>query len=268
MLGGVAEACDEAGVALVLIPRRTDGDLAHDIVRSAVVDGFVAHCDALDDERRTIVEERRLPIVVLDGRPAPDDPTVDIDEEGGAHAAADHVLSLGHRRLAVVRFQPLTTGMFNSVADRRLAGYRAAAAAHGVDPDSITVVDGLAYDRDEMSAVARALLSRPDRPTAVLAMSDEMAVGVIAAARSLGLRVPADLSVDRVRRHVHRRLVRPAADDRAPTARRQGRRRRPDAARQRRRPAGGHVPRVAGGAGVDRSRRRRRRPAGQLPASV
>ena len=135
MLSGVAEACDEAGVALVLIPRRTDGDLAHDIVRSAVVDGFVAHCDALDDERRTIVEERRLPIVVLDGRPAPDEPSVGIDEEGGAHAAAEHVLSLGHRRLAVVRFQPLTTGMVNSVADRRLAGYRAAAAAHGVDPD-------------------------------------------------------------------------------------------------------------------------------------
>ena len=195
MLGGVAEACDEAGVALVLIPRRTDGDLAHDIVRSAVVDGFVAHCDALDDERRTIVEERRLPIVVLDGRPAPDDPTVDIDEEGGAHAVADHVLALGHRRLAVVRFQPLTTGMVNSVADRRLAGYRAAAAAHGVDPDSITVVEGWAYDREPMVAVARSLLDRPDRPTAVLAMSDEMAVAVIAAARSLGLRVPTDLSV-------------------------------------------------------------------------
>jgi DNA-binding LacI/PurR family transcriptional regulator len=195
MLGGVAEACDEAGVALVLIPRRTDGDLAHDVVRSAVVDGFVAHCDALDDERRTIVEERRLPIVVLDGRPAPDDPTVDIDEEGGASAAADHVLLLGHRRLAVVRFQPLTNGMFNSVADRRLAGYRAAAAAHGVDPSSMAVVDGVAYDRSEMIAVARSLLSRPDRPTAVLAMSDEMAVGVIAAARSLGLSVPGDLSV-------------------------------------------------------------------------
>jgi DNA-binding LacI/PurR family transcriptional regulator len=195
MLGGVAEACDEAGVALVLIPRRTDGDLVHDIVRSAVVDGFVAHCDALDDERRTIVEERRLPIVVLDGRRTPGDPTVDIDEEGGAHAVADHVLSLGHRRLAVVRFQPLTIGMVNSVAERRLAGYRAAAASHGVDPSSVTVVDGWAYDRDEMIAVATALLSRPDRPTAVLAMSDEMAVAVIAAARSLGLSVPSDLSV-------------------------------------------------------------------------
>jgi DNA-binding LacI/PurR family transcriptional regulator len=195
MLGGVAEACDEEGVALVLIPRQTNGDTTHDIVRSAVVDGFVAHCDALDDERRTIVEERRLPIVVLDGRPAPDDPVVGIDEEGGAQAVADHVLGLGHRRLAVVRFQPLTPGMVNTVAERRLAGYRRAMASHGLDPSSLTVVDGWAYDRAEMAAIAHTLLDRPDRPTAVLAMSDEMAAAVIAAARSLGLRVPADLSV-------------------------------------------------------------------------
>ncbi len=195
MLGGVAEACDEAGVALVLVPRRADGDTAHDIVRSAVVDGFVAHCDALDDERRTIVEERRLPIVVLDGAPHPDEPLVGIDEEGGARAVADHVLALGHRRLAAVRFQPLTPEMVNTVAERRLAGYRQAMTAHGLDPSSLDVVDGWAYDRGEMVGIARELLSRPDRPTAVLAMSDEMAVGVIVAARSLGLRVPDDVSV-------------------------------------------------------------------------
>ena len=74
MLGGVAEACDEAGVALVLIPFSRHGDEAHDVIRSAVVDGFVAHCDALDTQRLTIVEERRLPIVVLDGNHAPANP--------------------------------------------------------------------------------------------------------------------------------------------------------------------------------------------------
>lgn len=195
MLSGVAEACDEAGVALVLIPRRRSGDTAHDIVRSAVVDGFVAHCDALDDERRTIVEERGLPIVVLDGQAADGDPLVGIDEERGADAAADHLLALGHRRLGVVRFQPLTPGTVNTVAARRLAGYRRAMDRHGVDPATVTEVDGVAYDRVAMSAIARDLLDRPDRPTAVLAMSDEMAVAVIAAADDLGLRVPADVSV-------------------------------------------------------------------------
>jgi DNA-binding LacI/PurR family transcriptional regulator len=195
MLSGVAAACDEAGVALVLIPRRPAGDAAHDIVRSAVVDGFVAHCDALDDERRTIVEERRLPMVVLDGRAAPDEPVVGIEEERGAHDAAAHVLELGHRRLAVIAFQPLTTGMVNTVSQRRLAGYRSAFREHGIDPAAVPVVDGVAYDRAAMTEIARTLLERPDRPTAVLCMSDEMATGVIAAAAELGLRVPAEVSV-------------------------------------------------------------------------
>ena len=52
MLSGVAQACDEAGVALVLIPSSEERESPKDIVRTAVVDGFVAHCDALDDERR------------------------------------------------------------------------------------------------------------------------------------------------------------------------------------------------------------------------
>ena len=195
MLSGVAEACDEAGVALVLIPRRTEGDSAHDIVRSAVVDGFVAHCDALDDERRTIVEDRRLPMVVLDGRAAPDEPVVGIEEERGAHDVADHVIGLGHRRLAIVAFQPLTGNTINTVTLRRHAGYRAAFREHGIHPDGVAVVDGFAYDRAAMTAVATELLRRPDRPTAVLCMSDEMAIGVIAAAHALGLRVPEDVSV-------------------------------------------------------------------------
>jgi DNA-binding LacI/PurR family transcriptional regulator len=195
MLGGVAQACDEAGVALVLIPRRPDGDTAHDIVRSAVVDGFVAHCDALDDERRTIVEERRLPLVVLDGAPAADEPVVGIDEERGAHDVAAHVLGLGHRRLAIVAFQPLTPGMPNTVVRRRLTGYHTALREHGIDPAEVRVVDGVAYDRAAMTSIAHDLLVAPDRPTAVLAMSDEMAAAVITAARQLGLGVPEDVSV-------------------------------------------------------------------------
>lgn len=195
LLSGVAEACDEAGVALVLIPRRVDANTAHDVVRSAVVDGFVAHCDALDDERRVIIEERGLPIVVLDGRADPSEPLVGIDEEGGAGAAAEHLIELGHRRVAIVRFQPLTTGLINTVAERRLSGYRAAFERAGIDFRGVQVVDGIAYDRAAMTEIAGTILDRADRPSAVLAMSDEIAVAVIAAADERKLRVPEDLSV-------------------------------------------------------------------------
>ena len=195
MLSGVAEACDDAGVALVLIPRRVEGDDAHDIVRTAVVDGFVAHCDALDEERRTIVEERRLPMVVLNGRAGPDEPVVGIEEERGAHDVAAHVLGLGHRRPAIVRFQPLTTGTTNTVTERRLAGYLERAASTASTRGRRHRRRRLRLRPRAMTAIAIDLLRRPDRPTAVLCMSDEMAVGVIAAARALGLGVPEDVSV-------------------------------------------------------------------------
>jgi DNA-binding LacI/PurR family transcriptional regulator len=194
MLGGVAQACDEAGVALVLIPHRRPEDTA-DVVRTAVVDGFVAHCDALDQDRRTIVEERRLPFVVLDGQSVSGEPSIDIDEEGGAAAAARHLAELGHRRFAVVAFLPLDGLPRNTVALRRLAGYRQAIVDAGLDPEALTVVNGSAYDQVVTANVARGMLDVPDRPTAVLAMSDEMAVAVMDGARSIGLRVPEDLSV-------------------------------------------------------------------------
>ena len=103
MLGGIAEACDEAGVALVLIPFSDHGGGPDDILRSVVVDGVVAHCDALDPARRGIIADRGLPLVVLDGQSVGDEPSVVIDDEGGARAAARHLLELGHERLAVVR---------------------------------------------------------------------------------------------------------------------------------------------------------------------
>jgi DNA-binding LacI/PurR family transcriptional regulator len=193
VLGGIARACDDAGIALLLIPRCRGADSAHDLVRSAVVDGFVAHCDALDDERRTIVEDRRLPFVLLDGQSTPADPWVGIDEEGGSYAAARHLLDLGHRRLAVVKFPPSAAGHRNMVTVRRLAGYKRAMAENG--DVAVTYVDGSPFDRAETAAVARDVLTRVDRPTGILAMSDEMAAAFVDAAAELGIAVPGELSV-------------------------------------------------------------------------
>jgi DNA-binding LacI/PurR family transcriptional regulator len=198
LLGGIGRACDEAGVALVLVPEHrpgTDHDTRRDIVRSAVVDGFIAHCDALDEQRRAIVSDRHLPIVMLDGRVVGDEASVGIDEEHGARSAAEHLLGLGHTRFAIVRFSPSDTSGANLVTARRLDAYLAAIGDAGLDPAAVTVVDGGFYDRAEVARAIAPVLARPDRPTAVLAMSDEFAAGVVDAAAAAGLRVPDDLSV-------------------------------------------------------------------------
>ncbi len=203
MLAGVAEACDEANVALVLVPQRRDASARDDdatpaiddVVRTALVDGIVAHCDALDDDRRELVLERGLPLVILDGRLEDDDASVGVDDEGGARAVAAHLTSLGHRNFAVLAFSPRSDGFGAAVTDRRMAGYRGALADAGLDPDAAPVVYGGHYSLDEARAAADALWSLEPRPTAVLAMSDVFAAGVIASATEAGLRVPDDVSV-------------------------------------------------------------------------
>jgi len=107
----------------------------------------------------------------------------------GARAAADHLISLGHHRIAWIG------GPESSAAARdRLYGYRAALDAAGLEVDPALAVSDQ-FDIAAGSRHARALLTLPQAPTAIMAADDEIAVGILAAARELGLRVPQDLSV-------------------------------------------------------------------------
>ncbi|WP_030615120.1 LacI family DNA-binding transcriptional regulator [Streptomyces sclerotialus] len=122
-----------------------------------------------------------------DAGPAP--LTVAFDNRGGARALTEHLIELGHRRIGCVAGpERLTT------TRHRLEGHRAALAAHGVEDVHGRTVHG-AYDRASGYAAAHELLRRDDRLTAVVAANDTVALGVCAALRERGLRVPADVSV-------------------------------------------------------------------------
>ncbi len=119
--------------------------------------------------------------------------TVRIDDELAARTATRHLLDLGHRRVGYVGGS--TEGVLDFTAPiARVTGYRSTLADAGVPHDASLEVDGEFTVAGGMRA-ARLLLDRPDRPTAVFAASDEMAIGVLRAARERGLRVPEDLSV-------------------------------------------------------------------------
>lgn len=132
----------------------------------------------------------RIPVVALD--PHADDssiPTVDSDNLAGAEMGVNYLLSLGHRRIAMLAGRP----DLNS-AQLREQGYRNALGAAGIPIDpSLIQVGG--FRPDSATAPARALLDRPDRPTAVFAANDLTAIRTIEVANELGLRVPEDLSV-------------------------------------------------------------------------
>lgn len=132
-----------------------------------------------------------LPLVVIDplNQPHAQVTSVGSTNFAGGLAATEHLLRLGHRRIGYVG--GLVTAACNTA---RMHGYRAAMESAG-----LSVPDGYIRHRHFMYAdgvlEGAALLDLPQRPTAVFAASDEIALGVVEAARSRGVRVPDDLSV-------------------------------------------------------------------------
>jgi DNA-binding LacI/PurR family transcriptional regulator len=192
---GVALAAEQSGYALHFIsPLR--GSLARAMGR-ATVDGVVAIGLSADHPEVEQIRAAGLPLVLVDSTALPDLPSVVIDDERGARTAAEHLLGLGHRTFIVFGVGEASPGALlnpESVMGHRLAGYREALAARGLELDDEAIVLGPASIEGGMAAFRRAW-DEGRRPTAVLAMSDAMAIGAVRAARERGLRVPADLSV-------------------------------------------------------------------------
>lgn len=116
-------------------------------------------------------------------------PTVDADNLRGAGLAAEHLLGLGHRRIAMITGRPDLES-----SQLRELGYRQALAAAGVEVDEALLEVG-GYERGMAAKATRRLLARPDPPTAIFAANDVSAIGALEAAAALGLSAPADLSV-------------------------------------------------------------------------
>lgn len=114
---------------------------------------------------------------------------VAMDEVAAGHSVAAHILTLGHRRVGIILGDPS-----HAASRGRMEGYRQAFGEAGVPIDETQIVTG-DFTYDVGYQVALELLRPASRPTAILAQNDDMAVAAIAAARDLGLAVPADVSV-------------------------------------------------------------------------
>jgi LacI family transcriptional regulator len=137
-----------------------------------------------------LMPETSIPVVAIDpheGRGGP--ATVDSDNAGGARLAVEHLIALGHRRIAHLRGRADLES-----AHVRERGYRESLDAAGIRFDPALVRDG-GYQRQEGREAALELLRLSEPPTAVFAGNDLSAIGAMAAAAELGLRVPDDVSV-------------------------------------------------------------------------
>ncbi|HEY5857498.1 MAG TPA: LacI family DNA-binding transcriptional regulator [Aldersonia sp.] len=153
----------------------------------ARVDGLLC-LGTLPPTAQLLATARSLPTVVASGR-EPDLACVDVvtgDDRAGASRAVEHLVELGHTRIAHLA----GTGR---AAELRTDGYREQMRRHGLDAQIRVEVS----DRSEAGdlAAATALLAAANRPTAILANNDYAAVITMSHAQSLGLSIPGDLSV-------------------------------------------------------------------------
>jgi len=191
LIQGLGEQCEEHDLTLLLVPP-VDGSL-ESAISQASVDGFISLGLGPDDKALAVLDRNGIPTVLVDSDGSPEHPAVNVDDKGGAEEAARHLLELGHTQLAIIVLPPTRSELETTpTAVRRMEGYEAAIAGAGAAaPECVTA--GISVE-----AGARAfqqLREGARRVTAVLAMSDMTAIGVMSAARASGLRVPDDLSV-------------------------------------------------------------------------
>jgi LacI family transcriptional regulator, xylobiose transport system transcriptional regulator len=182
---GLSVVLTESGTRHSPSPEWIDG-----VLRRRPVGVVLVFSDLADDAKAKL-RSRAIPFVIVDpaGDPAPDVPSVGSANWSGGLMATRHLIELGHTRIAAI------TGpedMMCSLA--RLDGYRSAMNTAGIEIDPTLIRYGN-FQVDGGRDAARELLESENRPTAIFAGSDLQALGVIDAARSLGLRIPRDLSL-------------------------------------------------------------------------
>jgi LacI family transcriptional regulator len=133
----------------------------------------------------------RIPLVLVDrDLPALQVDRVLSDNLGGGYQIARHLLDLGHQRIAVIGAEPHSESMA-----RRLAGVRQALGEAGIKPTEESLASGKGEQFQLGSSTTQRLARQPHRPTAVIALTDMLAVGALHGAVKAGLQLPADLSV-------------------------------------------------------------------------
>lgn len=194
ILLSIEKTANQAGYNLLLANIMNDLDKEYrylSVFREMRVDGILLTHERMDDKIRDLVRTVDIPIVCPSVRPPDiDRPSVTIDDRSAAFDAVSYLLGLGHRRIALLgaELEEPSSGA------ARYQGYAAALGAVGlsIDPAYVRLGTlGLASGYRFMGE----LLALPQRPTAVFAGSDEMAVGALNCLLDSGLSVPRDCSL-------------------------------------------------------------------------
>jgi LacI family transcriptional regulator len=194
ILAGASEALYEQDMRVILCPTLHQYErevTLLDRLMHGTTDGSLLLLPEETSEELKALQEQRYPFVVVDPRVHLDEgiPSVSAAHASGAQRATEHLLSLGHRRIAAITGPE---GMMST--EERRTGYHAALAAAGVMPDpELEMTSNWLISGGHEAATS--LFDLKDPPTAIFAFNDNLAIGAMRAARARSVRVPEDLSI-------------------------------------------------------------------------
>jgi DNA-binding LacI/PurR family transcriptional regulator len=194
-LRGIVETVTPHGYDIVLYAVETNEQARTrlaELTRSTTVDGLIIVSLPVQDNEAVTLAAGRPPTVLVDSDSSRL-PSVVIDDIDGGRMATEHLIGLGHERIAFIGDPPGNPFGFSSSRDRE-AGYRMALADADLPQPRQFVRHG-AYGRSIAVRLAQELLELPNPPTAIVAASDTQGLGVIEAATRMGVAVPEQLSV-------------------------------------------------------------------------
>lgn len=188
LIRGMDVAARTLGYHLIVSSSHDDADEASAAIRSmrGRVDGLIVLSPHLDAANLADSLAGGLPILLMNGGAAGGRPSIVVDNHGGAIQAVEHLIAAGRRRIAHISGP---TG--NLEAESRLAGYLEAMARAQLPA---VVVEG-AFDQSSGHRAAIELSARAERPDAIFAANDMMAVGALLALQDQGLGVPDDIAI-------------------------------------------------------------------------
>jgi DNA-binding LacI/PurR family transcriptional regulator len=205
LMSHISNICDERGAGVALVSALSDERLDWNI-QTALVDGFILLCVEGGERLVDITRKRQLPYVALAiGATDQTIPAIGVDNVAGGYLAAEHLVGLGHRRFAMLSTMvgeehvgrlsvSQMRSAFYTTSRHRAEGYWKALAEAGIDIETALILE-TREDAQSTFACMEEIFASEEPPTAILAMSDKIAMWAVDWLFRHDLRVPDDVSV-------------------------------------------------------------------------
>jgi len=192
VLRGIETTARRNGYRVLLGDTGNDANIEHEYLEALhekYADGLILLTARTDRNTIESLAEKYPVVLACEYLEGSNVPTVSIDNISAARKATEHLIKLGHKRIAHI------TGPMNVILSRdRLKGYKQAMKTYGLEIDPLLITEGDFYYKTAYDLSLK-LMSIDNPPTAIFAANDEMAIGVIKAIQSQGLKVPEDIAI-------------------------------------------------------------------------